>query len=440
MKKFLKIILPSLLAFILIFSWSATVFADEVSDQVWPSAPEVDTRSVFITGIDNDLVFLEKEADTKRYPASTTKILTCLLALENCSLDETVVFSERALDLEEAATTINSEVGEEMSLKDCLYGLMLASGNDCAMAIAEHVGGSIEGFADMMNEKAMELGCTNSHFMNPSGLFDENHYTTARDMSLIAKAAFKNSTFIELISTLTYSMGPTNKHDKRKFSNWNLCIDPESEAYAPEVIGGKTGYLDESGRCLVTFAEKNNLPIVIVQFWGDYTGIFTEAKTLVDFIYRNFGMRNISLEERRFSFVSPQAKLTLDPSARILTLNNMSLETFSSNIRLASDMSNEEKALALNGNKNGENALATNNNGKELFAVINYSYAGHDLGSINVYKDDELAIRKASFINVYYISPLYVVIFVLIIIILLIFLSTPKKKIRRAPVPVQKRK
>ncbi|MCQ2530331.1 MAG: D-alanyl-D-alanine carboxypeptidase [Lachnospiraceae bacterium] len=428
MKKFLKIILPSIIAFILILSWAVPVFADETNGPIWPSAPEVDTRSVFVTGIDNDLIFLEKEADTQRYPASTTKILTCLLALENCSLDETVVFSERALDLEEAATTINSEVGEEMSMKDCLYGLMLASGNDCAMAIAEHVGGSIEGFADMMNAKAAELGCTNSHFVNPSGLFDEDHYTTARDMALIAKAAFKNSTFIDLISTFTYSMGPTNKHDKRKFSNWNLCIDPDSDAFSPDVIGGKTGFLDEAGRCLVTYAEKNNMPIVIVQFWGDYTGIFTEAKNLVNFIYNYFGMQNISLDESRFSYVSPQAKLSLDPSGRILTLNNMSLETYDSNIRFAEDMSEEEKATALNGSE------------KELFAVIDYSYADHELGSINVYKDDRLTTRKASFINVYTISPLYVIIFVLIVIILLVIFSTSKKKKRRAPATAQKRK
>ncbi|MCQ2513010.1 MAG: D-alanyl-D-alanine carboxypeptidase [Lachnospiraceae bacterium] len=412
----------------MILSWAAPVFADETSNQVWPSAPEVDTRSVFISAIDNDLIFLEKDADTKRYPASTTKILTCLLALENCSLDETVVFSERALDLEEAATTIKSEVGEEMSLKDCLYGLMLASGNDCAMAIAEHVGGSIEGFADMMNAKAAELGCTNSHFVNPSGLFDENHYTTARDMSLIAKAAYKNSTFIDLISTFTYSMGPTNKHDKRKFSNWNLCIDPDSDAFTPDVIGGKTGYLDEAGRCLVTFAKKNNMPIVIVQFWGDYTGIFMEAKNLVNFIYSHFGMHNISLEESRFSYVSPQAKLELDPSGRILTINNMALENYDSDIRFAEDMSEEEKEAALKGSE------------KKLFATIDYSYADHELGSINIYQNDALTSRKASFINVYTISPLYVIIFVLIVIILLMIVSPSKKKKRRTTAPTQKRK
>lgn len=410
------------MAFILILSWAGPVFAEDSASQTWPSAPETDTRSVFICGIDRDLVFLEKEADTKRYPASTTKILTCLLALENCSLDETVVFSERAVDLEEGATTINSVPGEEMSMKDCLYGLMLASGNDCAMAIAEHVGGSIEGFADMMNEKAAALGCTSSHFVNPSGLFDENHYTTARDMSLIAKAAFKNSTFIELIRTFTYSMGATNKHDKRKFSNWNLLIDPESSAYTPDVIGGKTGYLDEAGRCLVTFAEKNNLPIIIVQFWGDYTGIFTEAKSLVNFIYSNFSVKNISLQERRFSYASPKAKLALDPSSRILTLNNLSLENYNSKILFAADMSEEEKAAALNGSS------------KELYAVIDYSYADHDLGSINVYKDNQLTVHKAAFIDVYYISPLYAIIFILVIIILLVLISSPKKKKSRSSV------
>ena len=154
-----KSILSILLAVLIILVITVPVFADE-SEEVWPSPQAIESESALIMEATTSTILYEKDADTKRYPASTTKIMTCLLALENCSLDEMVTFSARAIDLEEAATNIDAVEGETMSMKDCLYGLMLASGNDCANAIAEHVGGSIEGFADMMNARAAEIAAT----------------------------------------------------------------------------------------------------------------------------------------------------------------------------------------------------------------------------------------------------------------------------------------
>ena len=261
----------------------------EGEEEVWPVPQSVETESVMIMELTTSTVLYEKDADSMRYPASTTKILTCLLALENSSMDEMVTFSERAVDLEEAASNIDAVAGETMSMKDCLYGLMLASGNDVANAIAEHIGGSIEGFADMMNERAAAIGCTGSHFENPSGLFGDEHYTTARDMALIAQEAYKNSTFIDLITTSTYTMGPTNENDEpRTFRNWNELINEDSDYYCPDVIGGKTGYLDESGRCLVTYSQRDNMTIITVQYKGEYFGIFVGSNITVYFMTDDF--------------------------------------------------------------------------------------------------------------------------------------------------------
>ena len=407
-----KSILSVFLAVLIMLVITVPVFADE-SEEVWPSPQAIESESALIMEATTSTILYEKDADTKRYPASTTKIMTCLLALENCSLDEMVTFSARAIDLEEAATNIDAVEGETMSMKDCLYGLMLASGNDCANAIAEHVGGSIEGFADMMNARAAEIGCTSTHFQNPSGLFGSEHYTTARDMSLIAQEAFKNSMFVNIIMTSTYTMGPTNMdEDPRTFKNWNELVNPDSEYYTPEVIGGKTGYLDESGRCLVTYAKRDTLTIITVQFKGAYTGIFTEASGLINFTFTDFGMRNVSREERRFSYTSSKANVRLDTSAQILGLNSRSLDDLDSKIVFASDI---------------EDAPAN------LYARIYYSYAGRDLGYADVYNEKTPDIKKASFIQVYYVNITTVLHFALLLAVILVvtFLLKKKKRTRK---------
>ena len=139
--------------------------------------------------------------------------MTTLLALENSDLNEVVTFSDDAINNTEGSG-IYRDYGEQMTMEQCLYAVMLNSANECAYAVAEHVGGTVEHFVDMMNEKAAELGCTNTHFANPHGLFDENHYTTAHDMALIAKAAYQNETFRIITGTARYTIPPTNKHDE----------------------------------------------------------------------------------------------------------------------------------------------------------------------------------------------------------------------------------
>ena len=179
----------------------------------WPEGPEVQSPSVILMEMSTGTVLYEKNSDERNYPASITKIMTTLLALENSDLNEVVTFSDDAINNTEGSG-IYRDYGEQMTMEQCLYAVMLNSANECAYAVAEHVGGTVEHFVDMMNEKAAELGCTNTHFANPHGLFDENHYTTAHDMALIAKAAYQNETFRIITGTARYTIPPTNKHDE----------------------------------------------------------------------------------------------------------------------------------------------------------------------------------------------------------------------------------
>lgn len=398
---------------------------DENFNHVWPTPPEIDTESVLVIENSTSAVLYEKEADTMRYPASTTKILTALITIENCSLDEIVTFSESAVTLEAGATNIKAQAGEQMPLKDVLYGLMLPSGNDCANALAEHVAGSVSAFADMMNAKAAELGCTASHFSNPHGLFAQDHYTTARDLSIIAQAAFNNSTFVDIISTPVYYAAETNMSGERTFNNSNLLLDEDSDYYDPDVIGGKTGYLDEAGRCLVTFARRDGFTVITIQLKGGYTQIFGEAKLLSNFAFENFTMQNVAANERRFSYAVPDAKVVIDPAAQILSLRAIPFEQLESEITFADKLSVERKAeLQLS---------PTTDSARTLYAVIDYAYAGHDLGSVNIYIDPELELLPAAFTSVQYIPPLYLVIFIILILVLAIsFYGTGKNKKKAA--------
>lgn len=228
----------------------------------------------------NDLshVFYERAADQPAYPASTTKIMTCLLALESGNLDATVTVGDEVAPFTNYSSLMGLVSGETVTLRDLIYGLMLVSGNDAAAAIAVHVGGSIERFVEMMNQKAQQLGMTSTHFQNPHGVQNENHYTTARDMARLTAYAMQNPEFLAVDRTQTYSVPPTNKCSTAKelvTSNRLLRAvegDPVNTVY-PFAIGGKTGDTDTAGKCLVAIAEKDGARVITVLF-GDKVDMY----------------------------------------------------------------------------------------------------------------------------------------------------------------------
>lgn len=209
------------------------------------------------------------------YPASTTKILTAYVTLKYCEdLDVYVTVSEKAVDQAPDSSVCNLKAGDVIKLRDLLYGLMLRSGNDAAVAIAEHVSGDVDSFAELMNKEAIAMGATQSHFVNPNGLPDKNHYTTVYDMYLIFAKAVENQTFVDLISAKSHDVIYTNANGEAVERTWESTNHYLTEAVsAPEgftIVGGKTGTTGEAGYCLVLYSyNSSNQPIISIVFKAD---------------------------------------------------------------------------------------------------------------------------------------------------------------------------
>jgi D-alanyl-D-alanine carboxypeptidase len=204
-------------------SYYYTIESNEIEG--WPQGPAVESAAAVVMDLDTGVFLYSKNATATMYPASTTKILTTLLLVENCDLKDTITYSGIVYDLEEGSSHLGIQPGEEMLLKDAAYGIMLASANDISNGVAEYMGGSLSGFADMMNAKAEELGCVNSHFANPHGLYQDDHYTCAQDMALIAQAAYNNSKFRKIAGTKEYTIPETNLvEEQRSFLNHHKML------------------------------------------------------------------------------------------------------------------------------------------------------------------------------------------------------------------------
>ncbi len=263
-----KRLLCILLAAALLSALPAAALADYDYDSV-------PTPKMIVTdGKDTSQVFYERQADERAFPASTTKIMTCILALESGELDASFAVGEEVTDgFTSHSSLMGLQVGETVTLRDLLYGLMLVSGNDAAAAIAVHLAGSVEAFADMMNSKAAALGMTATHFVNPHGVHNDEHYTTARDMARLTAYALQNEQFRAIVGTETYTVQPSNlRTEPLLLENTNKLIHTaaaDTEACLYEyAIGVKTGDTAMAGKCLVAAAEKDGASVIIVLF-GD---------------------------------------------------------------------------------------------------------------------------------------------------------------------------
>lgn len=291
----------------------------------WPAGPELGAQAAYLLEANTGTVLYAKNMNEKLYPASTTKLMTCLLAVENAQMDEMVHFSHDAVfSLESGSSTIGIDPGQSMPMRECLYGIMVGSANEVANAVAEHIAGSIEDFADMMNERARELGCTNTHFVNPHGLFDENHYTTAHDLALIAKAFFQNEQLTKIGNTGTYHFEATSTQPDDFFvRNKHQLISGEISYEG--IKGGKTGYTDEARQTLVTCAERNDMKLICVILKEETPHQFYDTVKLLDYGFTNFSVVNIADNETRFSIESSSFFHTstdiLGNSDELLTLN-----------------------------------------------------------------------------------------------------------------------
>lgn len=227
-------------------------------------APDITAESAVVMDAASGAVLYGKEADSKQYPASITKVMTALLAVENCSMDDIVTFSSEAVNgIEPGSSSAGINVGAELTVEDTLYALMLVSANEAGAALAEHISGSDEAFADLMNQRAAELGCTGTHFTNPHGLPDEDHYTTAHDMALILRAAMQYDEFRKIAETDTYTLEKSDTlTDTLELWNHSKIIRENSDYYYEYAEGSKPGYTMAARNTLVTYAKKGNVELI----------------------------------------------------------------------------------------------------------------------------------------------------------------------------------
>lgn len=268
----------------------------------WPTGPNVYAASAIVMDIDSGAVLYGKQIDEKRYPASITKLLTVLVALENANLTDKITFTDECLNfLEWDDANIGMRVGEEITLEEALYGVLLASANEVSYAVAKNVGENLgigyDGFIELMNERAQELGCKNSHWVNANGLHDENHYTTAYDMALIASAVYQKEDFQRIEQTLEYKLGKTNLVDEERILDQNhKMLWPENYYYYPYAKAGKTGYTDQSKTTLVTMADNGNMRLAAVVL-GDYgVDAYEDTRNMFEYGFGNF--RKVMLSEQ----------------------------------------------------------------------------------------------------------------------------------------------
>ena len=265
------------------------------------NTPEINSEAAILIENKTGNVLFEKNSTKKMYPASTTKIMTAILAIENCDLNEIATVSKEAVySVPSGYTTARLVVGEEISREDLLYALMLNSANEAANVIAEHISGSVDEFAILMTEKAKELGCNNTNFKNANGMHNEDHYTTAEDLAKITKYCMKNETFKKIVSTQKYYLPSTNKYSNsdRLMTNTNILIQPNSKYYYKYAIGVKTGYTTQAGNCLVSFSNNEGVELICVTLKAssrtdESSYRFNDNKNLFEFGYNNFSNQTI---------------------------------------------------------------------------------------------------------------------------------------------------
>lgn len=299
-------------------------------------------------------ILYSKNANEQRYPASTTKILTAILAIENCNLDEKVTASYQAvMAIPSGYSNAEIRVGEELTVQELLEVFLVHSANEAGYILAEHVSGTITEFANLMNSKASEIGCKNTHFTNPSGLHDKEHYTTAYDLSLIAQYCMKNTTFRNIVSMPSCTIAPTEKHDERYFLNTNDMLNSKSKYYDENVIGIKTGFTSQAKNCLIAGYSKDGIELISVVLGSSQTasnglsGKFTDTKTLFEYGMNNYSNRTIAakgqvISQIKIDHASPETEnldLLLENDVIAFLNNSTDLSTIEHEIKINDNLS-----------------------------------------------------------------------------------------------------
>lgn len=296
MYRVIKFVLTFILIFILFFNFSFCFASSDV--------PDITAGAAILIDSSTGKILYGKNEEERMFPASITKILTAILAIENCDLNDVVTIPYEAISLVPSGYTVAPlYVGEQLTVNQLLQVMMVYSANDAANALAFHISGSIDGFANLMNGKIAELGLTNTHFCNPSGKHDENHYTTAHDLALIMQYCMKNSTFRNFAGLKSCVLPETSKSSERVFTTTNELLrydsrEVASNYYYQYAIAGKTGYTTAAKNCLVSVANKDGFELIcVVLSVGVYpynlSGKFIESKALFEYGYSNYMIKKL---------------------------------------------------------------------------------------------------------------------------------------------------
>lgn len=270
----------------------------------WPQGPEIASTAAVVMEDSTETILYAKNMDQVLYPGATVKVMTTLLALENTQLTDQVTMTATGVSgVTDGGANISAQLNEVFTIEQCLYAIMLGSANDVALQVAEHIGGSVDGFVQMMNTRASQLGCSNTVFTNPTGLPDENQHTTAYDMALIMKAAVDNDAFCTIAGTASYTIPATNvSGGERVLTNNFSMLNNTNANYYSSCVGGREGYTEASGSTLVCGASKDGTSLVAVVLHGTAGTTAAEAVTLLNYGFDNFQM--LSLGNNDFNMVS----------------------------------------------------------------------------------------------------------------------------------------
>ncbi|HWT73156.1 MAG TPA: D-alanyl-D-alanine carboxypeptidase family protein [Mobilitalea sp.] len=375
---------------------------DSANQASWPDGPSVFADAAIVMEASTGLVLYEKNMNHTYYPASITKIMTALLAIENSSLGDIVTFSRNAVyDVDLDSSRIGIDVGEQLTMQQCLYALLLESDNTSAYAIAEHVSGSIPAFAKLMNERAKSIGCKNTNFVNPHGLPEDNHYTSAYDMALITREAMKNETFRKIFASRTYQIPPTNlQPETRYLRNHHKFVLKQDYLY-DDCIGGKTGYTTVAKYTLVSVAKHGNLELICVIMHDDSNEHqYTDTQKLFDYGFNNFSIYKIAdLETTQALTESPMftkynallsdsnSPIITDKDGYLVLPNTASFKDAKKDVTFySSDKTSSSK---------------TNGTGDNVIGRISYTYQGKYVGGADIlYNNEEkLALIQNAYVK-----------------------------------------
>ncbi len=381
MKKYSSLVF--LVIMLAVFTFNSENVAAKAS---WPAGPSgVSAEGAVVIDMKSGMVLYEKNMHEELYPASITKIMTTLVALENSSLDEVIKYDASAvLGLEQGSSNAGIQVGEKLTMEQSLYCVMLPSANEACNGVAQHIAGSIQNFAKMMNEKAKKIGCKNTHFANPNGLWMKNHYTSPYDMALIMREAMKNETFRTIAGTTRYDIPKTNKTKEiRYLAGHHQMIYPINQPqYGYDyAIAGKTGYTSKSQATLVTAAKKGDMELICVVMKArsgvqGEPNIYTDTIKLFNYCFEKFSQHSIDdgtaselADAFMFTKFSPffdtgNATLSLEGNGSVILPKKVSLDKTTKKVQYYNE--------------------ATETSEGKVIGRVSYYYDGKEAGGANI--------------------------------------------------------